>query len=93
MATRCVDIEQRILNVNIIKMSQFYNMGMHALPLLEVPKVGQRFKKEREGEVVWKDGVCVHVSVYREWGMRRSRSRGMREGSNERIANENMGSG
>lgn len=73
-------------------MTQFYDMGMRALPLFEVPRVGQKLKKEREGEVIWKDRVGVHVGIHRERSMKK-RSRGMREGSHERIANENMGSG
>ena len=64
-------------------------MGMYAFPLFVLTEVRQRFKKKRESEIVRKNGVFIHMDVYRERFMR---SMGMREGFDKRIANENMGS-
>ncbi|PON65715.1 hypothetical protein PanWU01x14_114580 [Parasponia andersonii] len=53
-------------------------------------EVRQGFKKKRESEMVTRNGVSEHVKVYGEWFI--MRIVGVREGSNKRVANENMGS-
>lgn len=65
-------------------------MGMQALPTYDVPGIGNRLQEEWEGEVVGKNGAFVHVGVDREGDLR---GVGVREGSDEGVADENMGFG
>ncbi|KAJ6680188.1 hypothetical protein OIU79_019825 [Salix purpurea] len=64
-------------------------MGMDTLAFEVVPTVRQGLEKKREGVVIRKDRVGVHVGVNR---VRNVRVMDAREGSDERVANENMGS-
>lgn len=70
-------------------MANFDNVGMHAEPLSELPRVGQGLEEEREGEIIGMDGVFAHVGIHRE---RNVRDAGEREGSDENVADEDMGS-
>lgn len=65
-------------------------MGMYALAFNEALKVSQGLEKEREGEVVGKNGVAMHVGVNRERGVG---GVVVREGPNEGVADEDMGLG
>ena len=71
-------------------MTQFHDMCMYTLALFKIVGVRQGLKEEREGVVISKYRVFKHVGVYIERGVR---DVGMREGFNESVANENMGSG
>ena len=64
-------------------------MGMYALSLFKIMGVRQGLKEEREGIIISKNTVSMHVGVYIERGVGDVR---VREGSNESVANENMGS-
>ena len=64
-------------------------MGMYALSLFKIMGVRQGLKEEREGIIIRKNTVSMHVGVYIERGMGDVR---VRDGSNESVANENMGS-
>lgn len=64
-------------------------MGMHALGLFKIMGVRQGFKEERKSIIISKNTASVHVGVYIERGVGDVR---VREGSNEIITNENMGS-
>lgn len=70
-------------------MTKFDDMGMHAKAMSELPRVGQGLEEEREGEVIGMDGVPAHVSIHRE---RNARCAGESEGSDESVADEDMGS-
>ena len=63
-------------------------MGMQALALSRVPEVGQRLEENREGVVVWGNGGSGHVGVD---GERDVGDVGVREGSDEGVAGEDMG--
>lgn len=64
-------------------------MCTHALGLFKIMGVRQGLKEEREGIIISKYTVSMHVVVYIERGVGDVR---VREGSNESITNENMGS-
>lgn len=64
-------------------------MGMYALSLFKIMGVRQGLKEEREGIIISKYTVFLHVGVDIERGVGDVR---VREGSNESVANENMGS-
>lgn len=70
-------------------MTKFYDMGMYAFAQLKFTEVRQGLEEEREGIVIRKGRVSVHVAVYGERGMR---DVGVRKGSNNCVAYENMGS-
>lgn len=59
--------------------------------MVKITEVRQGLEEEREGVVIRSNRVSVGVGVgvYR---MRSVRDVGVREGSNESVANENMGS-
>jgi len=59
------------------------------LALFKITEVRQGLEEEREGVVIRSNRVSVHVGVYRK---RSVRDVGVREGSDESVANENMGS-
>lgn len=65
-------------------------MGMHALAFPEALKVSEGLEKEREGEVVRKNGVAMHAGVNRERGVG---GVVVRKGPNEGVADEDMGLG
>lgn len=69
-------------------MTQFDDMGVQALPLFEVPGIGQGLEEDREGVVIGKNGAFIHVGVNRE---RDVRGVGMSKDSDEGIAGEDMG--
>ena len=62
---------------------------MDTLAFEVVPTVRQGLEKKREGVVIRKNRVAVHVGVNR---VRNVRVMDAREGSDESVANENMGS-
>lgn len=57
--------------------------------MFKITEVRQGLEEEREGVVIRSNRVFVHVGVYRK---RSVRDVGVREGSDESVANENMGS-
>lgn len=57
--------------------------------MFKITEVRQGLEEEREGVVIRRNRVSVHVGVYRK---RSVRDVGVREGSDESVANENMGS-
>lgn len=69
-------------------MANFHNVAMHAEPPSELPRVGEGLEEEREGEVIGTDGVLAHVGIHPE---RNVRGAGQRKGSDESVADEDMG--
>ncbi|KAF8393348.1 hypothetical protein HHK36_021591 [Tetracentron sinense] len=71
------------------KNNSFYDPH-HPLTIIGyVFKLREELKNEREGEIVWRIGAFVHMGVHRNGSMRRM---SMRKGSNERVADKDMGS-
>lgn len=71
-------------------MTQLYDVAMYALALFKLTEVGQGLEEEREGVIVRNNRLSVHAGVNKERVVRDAR---VSKGSNESVANENMGSG
>ena len=54
--------------------------------MFKIAEVRQGLEEEREGVVIRNNRVSFHVGVYRKRGVR---DVGMREGSDQSVANEN----
>lgn len=63
MATRSIDIEEGVVDVDIVEVTEFDDVGEDALGLKVLARIGEGFEEEREGEVVGEDVGAVHVGV------------------------------
>lgn len=81
------------MDVNIVEVAEFEDVGMDGLRLSEVLGGGEGLEEEREGVVVGEDGVAVHVGEDGEWGEGVMVVVGVGEGSDEGVEDENVGSG
>lgn len=57
--------------------------------MFKITEVRQGLEEEREGVVIRSNRVSLHAGVYRKRGVR---DVGVREGSDQSVENENMGS-
>lgn len=89
MAAGRIHVKQRVSHVDIVEMSKFDDMGVHALGVFQLAGVGQGLEEKREGVVVGKDVGFLHADVNGERDM--MRGLGVGEGSDEGVTSEDVG--